>query len=79
MPACLWQRPEQRSAIEDIVRALLLLSDGQFEAPQELAWAIEKRRRESNLRVHGLVIENAGSEAMAQLCDPLHVLRDWLT
>ena len=69
-----------RHAQEDWKSAdLLLLSDGQFEAPQELAWAIEKRRRESNLRVHGLVIENAGSEAMAQLCDPLHVLGDWLT
>lgn len=57
---------------------LLLVSDGQFEVPRELAAAMSQRRAETDLRVHGLLIGSEDSPAMADLCSPLHRFRDWV-
>jgi len=57
---------------------LLVVSDGQFEAPREIAAALDERRAETDLRVHGLLVGNDESAAMARLCSPLHRFRDWV-
>jgi uncharacterized protein with von Willebrand factor type A (vWA) domain len=79
------RRALARHAEEDWQGAdILLVSDGEFAVPEQMQWAIEKRRRESNLRVHGLLVGCSSacgtgrSTAMETLCDPLHVLGDWL-
>jgi uncharacterized protein with von Willebrand factor type A (vWA) domain len=48
---------------------ILLVSDGQFEVPREIAREIAARRADSNLRVHGLVVGGTDTAAMAELCD----------
>jgi uncharacterized protein with von Willebrand factor type A (vWA) domain len=57
---------------------LLLVSDGQFEVPREIAAALDDRRAETDLRVHGLLVGNDDSRAMTRLCSPLHRLSDWV-
>ena len=57
---------------------LLLVSDGQFEVPREIAAALDERRAERDLRVHGLLVGNDDSSAMTRLCSPLHRFRDWV-
>ena len=57
---------------------LLLVSDGQFAVPREVVSAIRQRRTETDLRVHGLLVGNESSSAMAHLCSPLHRFREWV-
>ena len=57
---------------------LLVVSDGQFEAPREIAHALDERRAEADLRVHGLLVGRDHSAAMARLCSPMHRFRDWV-
>lgn len=57
---------------------LLLVSDGEFAVPREISSAIAKRRAETDLRVHGLLIGD-DSRAMACLCSDVHRFRDWVS
>ena len=56
---------------------LLIVSDGAFEVPSGMVEQIHMARERHQARTHGLVIGVQGSEAMEQLCDPVHLFADW--
>jgi uncharacterized protein with von Willebrand factor type A (vWA) domain len=56
---------------------ILLVSDGQFWAPDDIVEAIEARRASSALRVHGLLL-GPDSEWMEKVCSPVHRMADWV-
>jgi uncharacterized protein with von Willebrand factor type A (vWA) domain len=56
---------------------LLVVSDGEFPVPGSTTSAVASARTSLHLRVHGLLIGAAHSSAMSELCDPIHVFKDW--
>jgi uncharacterized protein with von Willebrand factor type A (vWA) domain len=51
---------------------ILLVTDGRFPLQADLFDKIESLRIRQGLRLHGLVLGNWKSQALAKLCDPLH-------
>jgi uncharacterized protein with von Willebrand factor type A (vWA) domain len=57
---------------------VLMVSDGAFGVPTEIAARVGHERDSAGLRVHGLLIGPNTSDAMAALCTHVHRLRDWV-
>ena len=55
---------------------ILLVSDGEWEAPPELKRKVEKAR-EKGTRLRGVQVGNVGSSGLHSICDPVHVFSDW--
>lgn len=55
---------------------VLLVSDGQFGVSTSLVDRVARARDTLDTRFHGLLIGQS-RQAMARICDPLHVFEDW--
>lgn len=55
---------------------VLLVSDGEWAAPEKVVSAVEKARGQGS-RFPGVQIGNRGRSGMHSLCDPVHVFQDW--
>lgn len=51
---------------------LLMVTDGEFDVPEESVRQIEDARRRHGLRVHGILIGGGGKWALQRLCDQVH-------
>lgn len=61
---------------------IIMVSDGEFDVPGETQHTLEEAKKKHGLRVHGLLVSNGyhgshGLSSMRNLCDPVHVFRDW--
>lgn len=52
-------------------------SDGEFPVAMETSALLRNLRKQSKLRVHGLLIGSCNRAAMDALCDQVHRLGDW--
>jgi uncharacterized protein with von Willebrand factor type A (vWA) domain len=57
---------------------VLIVSDGAFEAPNEILARLRRERSATGLRVHGLLIGNYSADAMSEICSHVHRLSDWV-
>ena len=55
---------------------VLFVSDGEWPVPSALAAQVASAR-EGGTRFHGVQIGNVGRTGLHELCDPVHVFRDW--
>ncbi len=51
---------------------ILLVTDGRFPARAELYSRLKMMKQKQGLRVHGLLLGNWHSDAIEQICEPLH-------
>ena len=58
---------------------ILLISDGRFPVQTLLFNRVEKLKKQQGLRLHGLLLGNWKSDAIKQLCEPLHYYSAWDT
>jgi uncharacterized protein with von Willebrand factor type A (vWA) domain len=59
---------------------IVMVSDGEFHVPSHIQNLVNDARSKISLRVHGLIVvphRNNSSNAMKQLCNPLHYFTDW--
>lgn len=56
---------------------LIIATDGEWQAPPEVTEAVEKAKA-SGTRFHGVQIGNIGKTGLHQICDPVHIFRDWI-
>jgi uncharacterized protein with von Willebrand factor type A (vWA) domain len=57
---------------------ILLVTDGEIPRPDAaLLSALEEGRRDMGLKVHGLLVGDAGSEAVTSLCTHVTTFRSW--
>ena len=56
---------------------LLFVSDGEWPAPSDIAAAVQ-RAREEGTRFHGVQVGKHGPTGLHDLCEPVHVFRDWI-
>lgn len=57
---------------------ILLVSDGEWSAPDNVICSVKKARGDG-VRFHGILIGNHGRKGFDDLCEPVHVFRDWLS
>ncbi len=57
---------------------ILLVTDGEFGVAPHAAARAQHARKEYGLVLHGLVLGGGRSVAIAEVCDPVHRLADWL-
>lgn len=56
---------------------IILVSDGEFPESRTLRDSIKAVKAEGALRIHGLLIGAERSSGMNEICDPIHVFKDW--
>ena len=56
---------------------VVLVSDGEFPVPASAAAQVRHALLHRGARMHGVLIGNAQSEALAAPCDPVHVFSSW--
>lgn len=61
---------------------VIVVSDGEFGVPTHTQETLDEAKKKHGLRVHGLLVSNGhhgsyGMSSMRNLCDPLHVFKDW--
>lgn len=67
----------ERLKSEDWKRAdVLLVSHGEWFAPMPIVEAVTLAK-ENGTRFHGVQVGNRGKTGLHDLCDPVHVFRDW--
>lgn len=64
---------EQRWQLAD----LLIVSDGQFGVSRPTSSAVRQARDELGLRVQGILVGDRETTGMREVCDALHLMRDW--
>ncbi len=76
-PGTAIRRVFERLADGDWAKAdVLIVSDGEWPAPQGVASALESAH-DAGVRFHGVQIGNTGATGMAAICDPVHEFADW--
>jgi len=58
---------------------VLLVTDGEWRAPPAVVKAVSEARDIHGSRFHGVQIGNLGRTGLHDLCDPVHVFRDWIS
>ncbi len=56
---------------------VIIATDGEWHAPGEVINAVVQAK-EAGTRFHGVQIGNLGVTGLHQICDPVHIFRDWL-
>lgn len=56
---------------------LLLVSDGEFGATQEVAARLDKVKAQGGLRVQGILIGDRETIGLLEVCDDIYWVRDW--
>jgi uncharacterized protein with von Willebrand factor type A (vWA) domain len=55
---------------------IVFVSDGEWPAPVSLVRSVEQAR-ENGTRFHGIQIGNRGRTGLHEICDPVHLFKDW--
>ena len=55
---------------------VVFVSDGEWPAPAGLVSSVQRARKDGT-RFHGVQIGNRGRTGLHEVCDPVHVFRDW--
>jgi uncharacterized protein with von Willebrand factor type A (vWA) domain len=56
---------------------VIIATDGEWHASADIVNAVEQAK-EAGTRFHGVQIGNTGRTGLHQICDPVHVFRNWL-